>query len=651
MLVKAASQQMQALLQREWLDANQRGSFSSSTILDCPTRRYHGLLVSDAGYLPDKYNFLAKMEASLTHRGRTIDLFTNKHPNGTYFPEGHNHFEYFRYERFPAIGYRVGPFLIERSLCLLYEADVLLIRYRMLEGDSAQLTLRPLLAYRSFHHLRQETAEFQVKTYPEGEAWKIEPLPGKPPLYFGAARSVQFFPGPYWVKQVEYTIEQERGFDYQEDLFCPGIFEAALSPADDLIFAVGLKPSAGASLRAAWDGEDARRRELAESFASSPSPQAELKYEAEKFLVRRSDGSLSVTAGYHWFGEWGRDAMIALPGLTLARQQPERLIEVVRTFLAQAQHGLIPNFLGSGTAPANYASIDAVFWMFTALDAYRSAGCARAPLKDLYPKLETLLLDLAEGRCPVARVDEQGLLYAGNRSSQLTWMDAKVNGMPVTPRSGLAVEVNALWFNAVGFLFELAQEIGAPFPPRLTRVLESFARAFRQKFWLSEAGYLADTVDQNQVDASLRPNQIFAVSVPRSALSLTEQRSIMHKVSAQLLTPVGLRTLAPREPAFEPFYQGGSAQRDRSYHQGTVWPWLLYHYAVAMLRVSEDAAQTKHFLKQNLEYLWTDHLTQAGIMGISEIFDAYPPYAPNGCITQAWSVAEIIRLMDLLELS
>lgn len=650
MLVKAASQQMQAFLHREWLDANQRGSFSSSTMLDCPTRRYHGLLVSDAGYLPDKFNFLAKVEASLTHRDRTIDLFTNKHPNGVYFPEGHNHFEYFRYDLFPSIGYRVGPFLIERSLCLLYEADVLLIRYRMLEGDGAQLTLRPLLAYRSFHHLRQETAEFQVKTYPEGEGWKIEPLPAKPPLYFAADRSVNFFPGPYWVKQIEYTVEQERGFDYQEDLFCPGIFEAQLSQAQDLILAIGLKPSSAHEIRPSWEKEEQRRRKLAQSFASSPSPQAELKYEAEKFLVRRSDGSLSVAAGYHWFGEWGRDAMIALPGLTLARQQPERLIEVVRTFLSQAQHGLIPNFLGSGTASANYASIDAVLWMFTALDAYRSSGASRAPLEALYPQLEALLLDLAEGRCPVAQVDDRGLLAAGSRSTQLTWMDAKVNGVPVTPRSGLAVEVNALWFNAVGFMFELAGELGRSFPPRLTRVLENFPRAFKDKFWLAQAAYLADTVDQGQVDPSLRPNQIFAVSLPRSPLGLAEQKSIMHAVTAKLLTPVGLRTLAPNEAGFEPFYQGSSLQRDRSYHQGTVWPWLLYHYAVAMLRVSEDPAKTRAFLKENLEFLWTDHLTQAGIMGISEIFDAYPPYAPNGCITQAWSVAEVIRLMDLLEL-
>ncbi len=652
MLLKAASQKMQALLSREWLDANSRGSYSSNTILDCPTRRYHGLLISDAGYLADKFNFLAKLETSLTHRGRTIDLFTNKHPNAVYFPEGYNHVEYFRYDHCPALGYRVGSFLIERSQLLLHDSDVVLIRYRMIEGESAQLTFRPLLAYRSHHHLRQETAEFQVKTFPEGEGWKIEPLPGKPPLHVSADRQVQFFPGPYWVKQIEYMVEQERGFDYQEDLFCPGIFEASLSLGEDLILGFGLVPTASQALRTDWEREEQRRVQLAKSFSSSPSPQAELKYEAEKFMVRRADGALSIAAGYPWFGEWGRDAMIALPGLTLARGQPERLIEVVETFMAQASQGLIPNFLGSGTAAPNYGSIDAVLWMFAALDDYRSSGAPREALGKLFPKLQNLLLDLCEGRCPVAHVDGEGLLHAGNKRTQLTWMDAKVNGLPITPRSGLAVEVNALWYNAVGFVYELAKDLAQEFSPRLMPVLESLPRAFKARFWLPQAGYLADCIDQNFVDASLRPNQIFAVSLRRSPIGIAEQRSIMHKVTAQLLTPVGLRTLAPLDPAFEPFYQGSSAQRDRSYHQGTVWPWLVYHYALGMLRVSEekDHAEMKAFLRTNLEPLWTDHLSQAGIMGVSEIFDAYPPYAPNGCISQAWSVAELIRLMDLLEI-
>lgn len=648
MLLTAASQHAQSLLQREWLDANARGSYSSSTLLDCPTRRYHGLLISDAGCLPEKYNFLAKLETSLALPGRTIDLFTNKHPGGVFYPEGHQHFEYFRYDRMPSSAYRVGPLLIERSLMLLYDEDTVLLRFRLLEGEQAQLIFRPMLAFRSHHHLRSESSYFQVKTFKEELTWKIEPLPEVPPLYMNADGPVQYFPGPYWVKHIEYKVEQERGFDYQEDLFCPGAFEATLQASDELILAFSLSSLSPAAIRPAWEREEERRRVLHQSFSDTPSPLAELKYEAEKFLVRRRDGSLSLVAGYPWFGEWGRDAMIALPGLTLSRAQPQRLLEVAETFLAQAQNGLVPNFLGQGSTPPNYSSIDAGLWLYYALDVYRQETGKPEDLRPFLPALRTLLLDLQEGRCPVARVDASGLLHAGDRSTQLTWMDAKVHGHAITPRWDLAVEINALWFNALGFMLDLCRDLDSSFPDALMRSLELFPTAFREKFWLHEGSYLADAVQEGQADRSLRPNQIFAVSLPRSPLTRQQQQAVVDRVTSHLLTPYGLRTLAPYEKAFAPFYQGSAAERDAVYHQGTVWPWLIFHYAQAFLKVSDSAAEARQFLRKNLAPLWTQHLTEAGIMGVSEIFDAYPPFAPNGCIFQAWSVAELIRLLDLI---
>jgi predicted glycogen debranching enzyme len=647
MLVKASNQQMHSLLSREWLDTNLRGSYSSNTLVDCPTRRYHGLLISDAGYLPEKHNFLAKFETSLTHRGRTIDLFTNKHPGGVFFPEGYNHFEFFRYDIMPAMGFRVGPLLIERSQILLHAEDTVLVRYRMIEGEVTRLTFRPLLAYRNHHHLRRESLEFQVKTFPDQDGWKIEPLPQKPALYMTCDQEVEFYPGPFWVKDIEYPIEQERGFDYQEDLFCPGIFEATLTPDRDLIFAFSLSRVARQRIKTAWDEEVTRRKTLLGTFAHSPSPLAELKYEAEKFFVQRADGQLSIVAGYPWFGEWGRDAMIALPGLTLHRGQAERLLAVVKTFLAQASQGLIPNFLGQASAPANYNSIDAVFWMFEALRCYRQDQGLTSGLRELVPTLRALLLDLVEGRCPFARVDERGLIAAGDRNTQLTWMDAKVHGQPVTPRHGYAVEINALWYNAVGFFIELQQSLGDSAEAKFLKCLEVFPRSFRDTFWLPEAGYLADSVADGKIDPAVRPNQIFAVSLELTPLTPREQKSVVAKVTNQLVTAYGLRTLAPLDPQFEPFYQGGPAQRDQAYHQGTVWPWLLFHYAKAYLRTADDPLEARAFLQKTFEPLWTEHLVQAGVMGVSEIFDAYPPHAPNGCIFQAWSVAELIRFLDV----
>lgn len=653
MLFKAASQRMQSMLGREWLDANIRGSYSSNTSLDCPTRRYHGLLISDAGYLPDKYVFLAKLETSLTHRDRTIDLFTNKHPGGSYFPEGHSHIESFRYDRFPTTIYRVGPLLLERSQLLLHEEDTVLIRFRLLEADpkekeSVQLIFRPLLAYRSHHHLRRESTDFQVKTFSEGDAWKVEPVRHKPPLYMTAAEAVAFYPGPYWIKDIEYGVEQERGFDFQEDLFCPGIFEAQLSLGGELTLAFSLSGIPKASIKSAWDRELRRREALFQSFAGSSEALAHLKFEAEKFLVLRRDQSLSVVAGYPWFGEWGRDAMIALPGLTLARAQAPRLLAVAQTFLAQADRGLVPNFLGQGDAPPNYSSIDAGLWLFYALDEYWQSTKRAEDLRPMLPRLQALLLDLQEGRCPLAHVDEQGLLHAGTRETQLTWMDAKVRGTAVTPRNDLAVEINALWFHALGFIFDLCRHLKEPFPTALSVSLERFPAAFRETFWQSDVGYLADTVAAGKPDRSLRPNQIFAVSLSRTALTPEQQRAVVDRVTAQLLTPYGLRTLAPNDPAFAPFYTGDAEARDAVYHQGTVWPWLVYHYALALMRVEPRHKEAKAFLRQNLQPLWTQHLAEAGLMGVSEIFDAYSPYAPNGCIFQAWSMAEVIRLMELL---
>lgn len=636
-----------ALLSREWLDTNSKGSYSSSTLFDCPTRRYHGLLVSHAGHLPEKHVFLSKMECSLTLRKQTFDFFTNKHPNGNFFPEGFNHFEEFRYDLYPSVVYRVGSHRLERSVQLLYDRDIVLLRYRLLEGDSAQLSLKPLLAFRNFHHLGHESMRLQVKTYFVDEGWTMHPYPELPPLFVSCSESADFYPGPNWVKRIEYPVEQQRGFGYQEDLFCPGFYELSVKQGQEFIFALGLERLPREEIAEAWRKEENRRRSLMERFQKQGSPRAELKYEAEKFLVTRADGSTSIVAGYPWFAEWGRDAMIAAPGLTLHRDEDEKLVDIAVTFLKQARQGLVPNYLGTGSHGASYNSVDAVLWLYSALQEYWHKTKNKTRLGEIQVQLEKTLLDLATG--DVTYVDDDGLLYAGSPSSQLTWMDANVHGVPVTPRYGRAVEVNALWFNALGFVADLNRALQKPVPERFTNWLERFPGAFRRSFWMEERGYLADVVNEEGRDESLRPNQIFAVSLPLSPLSPKEMRAVVDKVTSNLLTPVGLRTLAPSDSRFVPFYTGGSDERDRSYHQGTVWPWLAYHYAKAFLRVADNPQEAKTFLRKNLETLWTRHREEAGIGGISEIFDACHPYQPDGCIFQAWSHAEVIRLLDLLE--
>ena len=637
-------------LQREWLEVNRFGTYASSTLIDCPTRRYHGLLITDGAGLANKMVLLAKLDASVVGRGRDIDLYTFKFPGGKWTPEGYTHIEQVRYDLCPHILFRVGPLLIQRSVLLLYDSDTVLVRFDLLEGEECLLHLRPLLAYRDHHQLERERA-FHVKTFPIAEGWKIEPLPGKPPLFLQANRDVQFYPGPYWQKNIEYEVEQERGFDYSEDLFCPGLFAANLHPEKPLILAAGLEPQVSSSLDAQWQQEIQRREELRRRFQSHPPEFAALAFEAEKCLIERRDGKPSVVAGYPWFGEWGRDTMIALPGLTLNRQEPERFLAIIDSFLARARQGQVPNFLGADPSHDNFGSIDAALWLFAALGAYREQGYELEALRLLHPKLRELLDDLLEGRCPHAYCTEDGLLSAGDPSTQLTWMDARVHGQAVTPRHGLAVEINALWIYARRFMLELEATLGIPSQRSELLALETLPAAFRRHFWLPEQGYLADTVDPvtGEQNLSLRPNQIFALSLIPFALSHDEGLSALKQVTAELITPYGLRTLSPRDADFRPFYVGSPAERDGAYHQGTVWPWLAYAYARAYVHYQGAVPATRRFLFKNFSSLWTTHYRDAGIGLISEVFDALPPYAPNGCILQAWSIAETLRLFELIQ--
>jgi predicted glycogen debranching enzyme len=646
-ITKAALADLPQLLQREWLDANSRGSYSSSTILDCPTRRYHGLLVSDAGTLNEKHVCLAKLEASLSLRGRTIDLYTNKHPGSVYYPEGYSHFETFEYDLYPVITWRVGPFLLQRSCMLLHDRDAVLFRYKLLGTEPIQVSLRPLLAYRNHHHLQHETSEFQVKTFPEAEGHKIEPLPGKPAFFMGGDRDIAFYPGPYWVKQVEYVREQERGFDYQEDLFCPGLYETLLEPDQDLYLIFGFQSTPRASVRELWKKEEQRRRSLHQRFAGDGEPLAQVKFEAEKFLVQRADGSPSIVAGYPWFGEWGRDTMIALPGLTLGRGEPERVLPIVRTYLRQAKDGLIPNYLGRGEQSGSYNSVDATFWMFSALQQYWVATRDLDGMKSILPEIVRMIEDLVQSRNQLVRISDDGLMQAGSANTQVTWMDATVDGVPVTPRGGYPVEVNALWIATLAFLQEFAGHIELP---SWIGFLERAPAAFRTKFWIADGGYLADCVSPHgAADRHIRPNQIVAVSLDYCPLNKEQQQSVLDVVTSHLITPFGLRTLSPEDPAFVPFYRGGPKERDAAYHQGTVWPWLISPYMKAVLKVYDDPQKARNFLRRNFSALWQEHLMQRGIMGVSEIFDGLYPYKPDGCLSQAWSMAALIELLNELK--
>jgi len=631
---------------KEWLDTNGIGGYASSTVINCHTRKYHGLLVASLKEPRGKFVLLSKVEASLISHDKEFALSTNKFP-GVYHPTGHQFVEEFEQGLSPSITYRIGDALIKKSMMMVHGKNTTLLCYELLEGKvRPTLRIRPLLAYRDIHSLARENMFLHPKSYPEKNGRKVQPYEGMPPLYMGTNRSSEFHPGPKWVLNIEYLTERERGFPYQEDLFCPGAFEVQLHKSKPVIFAASTEPLGNLERIRKKESE---RREIAFSKAKHRCTHVKwLKYHSDQFLIHNASGFASVVAGYHWFGEWGRDTMIALPGLTFHAGRQQFGEEVLASYAKLERDGLLPNYLDQSSEHLAYNSVDASLWFFWAVQEYLATkGKKQFVVKHLMPALRGIISAHLDGRVPLCGRDEDGLLHAGNHNTQLTWMDAQAYGSPVTPRHGAAVEINALWYNALRFYLELTpaeDELAS----RALLAADTLAANFVHRFWNHTDTCLSDVINQDGQDNSIRPNQIFAVSLPYSMLDLEQMRAVVSTVQTHLLTPYGLRTLSPRNNDYSPFYRGDSNQRDSAYHQGMVWPWLAGHFGEALLRQAEDIKETKAFLKKYFKPILRSFPDDFGIASVPEIYTGNPPHLPKGTIAQAWSVAEAIRLNSLL---
>ena len=447
-------------------------------------------------------------------------------------------------------------------------------------------------------------------------------------------------------------MERERGFAYQEDLFQPGQFEIRLVPGKPVFLTASteaLQTEHGHNvIGEIWRREVERRMGLA---ASSESLEGHLAREGERFLVRRPDGGLAVTAGYHWFGSWGRDTLIALPGLTFYAGRPEEGTDVLLGLGSAVRDGLIPNVFSADGNHA-YNSADASLWYVWAVQQMLKALPDRKGLirERCWPVIKNIIEHYGGGKVPFVAPDAEGFLSVGNPGTQLTWMDAVANGRPVTPRHGQPVEISALWYNALAFADSLAKAFGEP-EWRRTKQLDAMRSVFFKRYWVTDerGDYLADVWRDGGVETCVRPNQLFALSLPYPVLDEERYASVLSRVRRCLLTPYGLRTLAPSAPGYRPLYEGGPAERDEAYHQGPVWPWLLGAYGEAVLRAAWDVPGSVRELLRTIRPLFAQHLGDAGIGSVSEIFDGDPPHLPNGCIAQAWSVAECLRLLHLLK--
>ncbi len=631
---------------REWLETNGLGGYASSTVSGIHTRRYHGLLVAATKPPLGRYVLLSKLEKTLRVEGQAFDLCANRYP-GTIHPQGHRYLAGFRLDPFPISTYLVKGVELEESIFMVQGENTTVVQFRIINaqpGSELQLELRPLIAFRDHHSLTHENTALNAKVEIGEGAATITPYAGLPSLHM-AHTATMLEPAGHWYRNFEYDAERERGLDFTEDLFNPCVLRFDLCRGQDVTVLASTEHVNVADADKYRQAELARRSAVAARSPVNHDFVQALTSAADSYIVPRGHQK-TVIAGYHWFGDWGRDTMIALPGLTLPTKQFETALSILQTFARHVDQGMLPNrFPDAGETP-EYNTVDATLWFFEAIRAYFAYTGDLGFIRDnLYPALNDIIGWHVRGTRFNIKVDGDGLLNAGESGVQLTWMDAKVGDWVVTPRRGKPVEIQALWYNALCIMEDFARRLGDEAGCKRYAGMATLAkRSFNRLLWNETEQCLYDVVNGGPPDASIRPNQIFAVSLPHSMLSLDRSRLVVDKVREHLLTPYGLRTLSPSDPHYVGRYTGGPASRDGAYHQGTVWPWLMGPFITAWMKVNahSDAAR-----RQAEEWLLPlhNHLTDAGLGHISEIFEGDAPYRPVGCIAQAWSVAEVLRAM------
>ncbi|GHT22258.1 4-alpha-glucanotransferase [Bacteroidia bacterium] len=629
-------------LNREMIRSNRGGSFCNTTLIGCNTRKYHGLLVSPVEQFENKrYVFLSSLDETIVQHDNEFNLGIHKYDGEIYDPKGHKYVVDFSADTVTSVLYRVGGVLLRKESLLLDQKEQILIRYELEDAHSDTiLRFRPFLAFRDMHSLTHANldANTRVESVKNGIVSKM--YAGLPALYMQFSKNVEFVPVPDWFYGIEYPKEQERGYDFREDLFVPGYFELEIKKGESIIFSASLSEENPATFKRSFSTYFERRMPRSSYMHC-------LNNAAQQFIVRNKDNSAEVIAGYPWFGVWGRDTFIALPGITLGIDDKKTCRDVLDTMINRMEGGLFPN-MGSRENPA-FNSVDAPLWFFSAVQQYAAYTEDKlAVWKQYGAPMKAILDNFRNGALPYnIKMHDNGLIYAGQEGKALTWMDAVVNGVPQTPRTGYPVEIQALWYNAILFALELAKEVGdKKFIGEWKDLPALIAESFEKLFWDEERGYLADVVNNGVKDWSIRPNQIFATSLPYSPVSDEIKKSVLDVVNTQLVTTRGLRTLSPEDPKYIGAYEGSQELRDAAYHQGTVWPWLLEGFSTGWLRVHKKSGIA---YIESLLHGFEEEMTQHGIGTISEIYNGDPPHQAKGAISQAWSVGALLSMVKLVE--
>jgi len=636
---------------REWLVTNGIGGYASGTVAGTLTRRYHGLLVAALQPPLGRTQLVALFDEVVRYAGADFSLTTHRWASGAIEPQGFLNLESFHLEgTTPVWTFALADALLEKRVWMRQGENTTYIQYTLLRGSApVDLELNALVNYRDFHSLTH-AGNWRMNIQPAEHGLRVLAFEGAKPFYLRSAEAV-CEPRQDWYRDCYFAEETERGLDDREDHLLAAVFRAKLDVGFSVTIVATTEPNASLDVETAraeranhdvklfqsWQAKD-------ESYAEKvPSWLWQLILAGDQFIVKRSlpdmpDGR-SIIAGYHWFGDWGRDTMIALPGLTLATGRPDIAKRILLAFSHYVDAGMLPNNFPDAGGKPEYNTVDAALWYFEAVRHYFSVTQDTVTLLQLFPALAGIIDAHVKGTRYYIRVDPaDGLLFAGGPGVQLTWMDAKVGDWVVTPRTGKPVEINALWINALETIAEFARLLKQPgegYEKLAVKAKKNF-----QKFWNAERACCYDVIDTPGIgnDASLRPNQIFAVSLPASLLSNEQQKSIIAACAQHLLTSHGLRSLAPGEPGYTGHYGGSPHDRDAAYHQGTVWGWLLGPFALAHYRVYRDRDAALRFLEPLGRQIYA-----GGLGTLSEIFDGDAPFTPRGCIAQAWTVAEVLR--------
>ncbi len=644
---------LSAAEQREWLVTNGLGGFASGTVAGVLTRRYHGLLVAALKPPLGRTLMVSKLEEVAEYDGQTCTLFTNRWGDDNVDPHGYRHVDRFRLEgTVPVWTFAVGDALLEKRIWMHPGANATLVCYTLRRARAPlRLRVKALVNYRDYHSTTH-AGDWRMHVEPVENGLRIIAFGGATPVYL-MSREARVEPAHDWYRNFSLALERYRGLDDHEDHLHAGTFTASLAPGQSVTIALSADAATLTDSETSLAARRAHENMLLERGAAAGATDApawirQLVLAADQFIAARpiatDPDARTVIAGYHWFGDWGRDTMIALPGLTLTTGRPEIAANILRTFARFVDRGMLPNVFPDAGETPEYNTVDATLWYFEAIRQYYEATGDDELLRELYPVLAEIIDWHLKGTRYGIKVDlADGLLYAGEPGVQLTWMDAKVGDWVVTPRIGKPVEVNALWLNALVTMTRFSQKLDQP--ADAYEKLAERARAGFQRFWNDSVGYCFDVLDTPEGnDATLRPNQILAVSLPESPLRPVQQRGVVDACARTLLTSNGLRSLAPGHPQYVGRYGGDPRQRDGSYHQGMVWGWLLGPFALAHLRVYGDAAAALSFLEP-----MAHHLRLHGVGTASEIFDGDPPFTPRGCIAQAWTVAEVLRAWSVLQ--